>query len=153
MAQLAQTVNVLQALILTEGPKMILTPTYHVFDMYKVHHDAKMIPVTFTSPDYMMGNQVLPALNVSASKDTTGVVHVTLVNIDPNRSITLSTTLNQIKWTTVTGEILTSGKITDINTFDIPGTVKIAKFEGAKKQGEMLNIVLPSKSVVMLELK
>jgi alpha-N-arabinofuranosidase len=153
MAQLAQTVNVLQALILTEGPKMILTPTYHVFDMYKVHHDAKMIPVTFTSPDYVMGNQVLPALNVSASSDSSGVIHLTLVNIDPNKSITLSTTLNQVKWTTVTGEILTSGKITDINTFDTPGTVNIAKFSGAKKQGDMLNIVLPSKSVVLLELK
>lgn len=153
MAQLAQTVNVLQALILTEGPKMILTPTYHVFDMYKVHHDAKMIPVAFTSPDYVMGNQVLPGLNVSASRDSTGVVHLTLVNIDPNKSITLSTTLNQIKWTTVTGEILTSGKITDINTFDTPGTVKIAKFDGAKKQGDMLNIVLPSKSIILLELK
>jgi len=153
MAQLAQTVNVLQALILTDGPKMILTPTYHVFDMYKVHHDAKMIPVAFTSPDYVMDNQVLPALNVSASKDSSGVVHITLVNIDPNKSITLSTTLNQIKWTTVTGEILTSGKITDINTFDTPGTVKITKFDGAKKQGDMLNVVLPSKSVVLLELK
>jgi alpha-N-arabinofuranosidase len=153
MAQLAQTVNVLQALILTEGPKMILTPTYHVFDMYKVHHDAMMLPVSFTGPDYVLGGQTLPALNVSASKDSTGVVHITLVNIDPNKSITLSTTLNQVKWTTVTGEILTSGKITDINTFNIPGTVKIAKFDGAKKQGDILNVVLPSKSVVLLELK
>lgn len=153
MAQLAQTVNVLQALILTKEEKMILTPTYHVFDMYKVHHDAMMIPVTFTSPDYVIDDQTLPALNVSASKDSTGVVHITLVNIDPNKSITLNTTLNQINWKSVTGEVLTSQKITDINTFEIPGTVKITKFTGAKKQGDMLNVVLPSKSVVLLELK
>ena len=153
MAQLAQTVNVLQAVILTEGVKMILTPTYHVFDMYKVHHDAMMLPVTFTSPDYVLGDRTLPALNVSASKDSTGVVHITLVNIDPNKNITLSTTLNQVKWTTVTGEILTSAKLTDINTFDKPGTVKIAKFNGAKKQGDILNIELPSKSIVLLEVK
>ena len=51
---------------------MILTPTYHVFDMYKVHMDATMIPLTFTSPDYVLGDQKLPALNVSASKDSTG---------------------------------------------------------------------------------
>jgi alpha-N-arabinofuranosidase len=153
MAQLAQTVNVLQALILTEGPKMILTPTYHVFDMYKVHHDAKMLPVKFTSPDYTLGNQTLPALNVSASQDSLGVVHITLVNIDPNKTITLSTTLNQVKWTAVTGEVLTSAKITDINTFDKPGNVVITKFDGAKKQGDLLNVVLPAKSVVLLTLK
>lgn len=153
MAQLAQTINVLQALILTEGQKMILTPTYHVFDLYKVHQDAKMLPVKFTSPDYVLGDQKLPALNVSASQDSLSVVHITLVNIDPNNSITLSTTLNQVKWSTVTGQVLTSAKITDINTFDKPNTVVIVKFDGAKKQGDLLNVVLPSKSVVLLTIK
>jgi alpha-N-arabinofuranosidase len=153
MAQLAQTINVLQALILTEGTKMILTPTYHVFDMYKVHQDAKMLPVKFTSPDYVLDNKSLPALNVSASQDSTGVVHITLVNIDPGKTITLSTTLNMIKWASVTGEVLTSANITDINTFDKPAAVKIAKFDGAKKLGDLLNVVLPSKSVVLLTIK
>ncbi len=153
MAQLAQTINVLQALILTEGPKMILTPTYHVFDMYKVHHDAKLLPVKFTSPDYALGGQNLPALNVSASQDSLGIVHITLVNIDPNNTITLSTTLNQVKWASVTGEVLTSAKITDINTFDKPETIKIVPFTGAKKNGDLLNVVLPSKSVVLLTIK
>jgi alpha-N-arabinofuranosidase len=153
MAQLAQTINVLQALILTEGPKMILTPTYHVFDMYKVHQDAKMLPVKFTSPEYVLGEQRLPALNVSASQDSTDAVHITLVNIDPDNAVTLSTTLNQVKWSAVTGEVLTSAKITDINTFDKPETVKIAKFSGAKKVGDLLNVVLPAKSVVLLTIK
>ncbi|HCI54660.1 MAG TPA: alpha-L-arabinofuranosidase C-terminal domain-containing protein [Bacteroidales bacterium] len=153
MAQLAQTVNVLQALILTEGPKMILTPTYHVFDMYKVHHDSKMLPVSFKSPYYVLEGQSLPALNASASQDSTGIVHITLVNIDPNNTINISITLNQVKWSTVTGQILTSTKITDINTFDKPNTVVIQKFSGARKQGDLLNVTMPSKSVVMLELK
>ena len=153
MAQLAQTINVLQAVILTEGTKMILTPTYHVFDLYKVHHDAKLLPVKFFSPDYTLGEQKLPALNVSASQDSTGVIHITLVNIDPNKSITLSTTLNQVKWTTVTGQVLTSAKITDINTFDKPDTVMPVKFDGAKRVGDILNIVLPSKSVVLLTIR
>jgi alpha-L-arabinofuranosidase len=153
MAQLAQTINVLQALILTEGPKMILTPTYHVFDMYKVHQDAKMLPVTFTSPDYVLGDQTLPALNVSASQDSMGVVHITLVNIDPDKPITLSTTLNQVKWSNVTGQILTAAKLTDINTFTTPENIKIMKFDGAKKVRKKLNISVPAKSVVLLELK
>ncbi len=147
------TINVLQALILTEGPKMILTPTYHVFDLYKVHQDAKMLPVTITSPDYVLGDQKLPALNVSASQDSTGVVHITLVNIDPNNTVTVTTFFKQVKWTTVTGQVLTSAKIADINTFDKPNTIQIAKFDGAKKQDENLNVVLPSKSIVLLELK
>lgn len=153
MAQLAQTINVLQALILTEGPKMILTPTYHVFDMYKVHHDARMIPVRFNSPDYVLDNQSLPAINASASKDSTGAIHLTIVNIDPNKPVTISVTLNQVKWSTVSGQILTSDKITDHNTFDKPGTVVLRNFDGAKRKGDILNVTMPSKSVVMLELK
>jgi len=153
MAQLAQTINVLQAVILTEGTEILLTPTYHVFDLYKVHHDATMLPVKFFSPDYVLGEQKLPALNVSASQDSTGVVHITLVNIDPNKALTISTTLNQINWTSVSGEILTSDKITDINTFEKSDKVVIKKFNGAKKQGDLLNVELPSKSVVMLTIK
>jgi len=118
-----------------------------------VHQDAKMLPVKFTSPDYVLGEQSLPALNVSASRDSSGVVHITLVNIDPSKSITLTTTLNQVKWSSVTGQILTSAKITDINTFDKPNTVTIVKFDGARKQGDLLNVVLPSKSVVLLTIK
>ncbi|HLN20372.1 MAG TPA: alpha-L-arabinofuranosidase C-terminal domain-containing protein [Bacteroidales bacterium] len=153
MAQLAQTINVLQALILTEGEKIILTPTYHVFDMYKVHHDATMIPVKFFSPDYELGNQSLPAINVSASRDKNGEVHISLVNIDPNKSYTVNTTLNEVKWSTVSGEILTSAKLTDINTFSSPGNIVKTKYNGAKKQGDMLTVTLPGKSVVMLTLK
>ncbi len=153
MAQLAQTINVLQALILTEGPKMILTPTYHVFDLYKVHHDATLLPVRFTSPDYEMNGRSIPALNISASKDSTGVVHITIVNVDPNRDINLSTKINQVKWSSVTGKILTSTKITDINTFDKPETVRIQNFNGARKKGDLLNVTLPPRSVVMLEIK
>jgi len=80
-------------------------------------------------------------------------VHITLVNIDPGKPFTISTKLNQIKWTSVTGQLLTSAKITDINTFDKPDNVVITKFDGAKKQGDLLNVVLPAKSVVLLTIK
>ncbi len=81
MANLAQTINVLQALILTEGDKMLLTPTYHVFDLFKVHQDAKLLPVKFSSPELVNGKNKIPALNVSVSKDSNQVVHMTLVNL------------------------------------------------------------------------
>lgn len=153
MANLAQTINVLQALILTKGNQMLLTPTYHVFDMYKVHMDAKKLNISFVAPDYKMDDKKIPALNISASQDSTGAVHITLVNIDPTKTISLKTQLSGIQFKAVTGQILTSKKLTDINSFEKPDAVKIAAFNGAKKAGEELVVDLPAQSVVMLELK
>jgi alpha-N-arabinofuranosidase len=152
-ANLAQAVNVLQSLILTQGNKMLLTPTYHVFDLYKVHQDAKLLPILFQSPDYTNGTQKIPAVNISASKDSTGAVHISLVNLDPAKDITIRTAVNDINWKTVTGQILTSAKFTDINTFEKPDNVKPVAFKGAKKEGEDLIVVLPKLSIVVLELK
>ncbi|MCG2617501.1 alpha-N-arabinofuranosidase [Terrimonas sp. NA20] len=153
MANLAQTVNVLQALVLTQKEKMILTPTYHVFDLFKVHQDAKLLPVSFSSPDYTSGNKKLPALNISASKDSTGKVHLTLVNIDPKNKLTISTSLAGVKFGSVTGQVLTAAKLTDVNSFDEPNKIKNVAFNGAKKQGDQLVIEMPAQSIVMLELK
>ncbi|MET0392657.1 MAG: alpha-L-arabinofuranosidase C-terminal domain-containing protein [Chitinophagaceae bacterium] len=153
VANLAQSVNVLQSLILTEGDKMLLTPTYHVFDLYKVHQDAKLLPVSFRSPDYSSGDQKIPAVNMSASKDSTGAVHLSLVNLDPARDITIRTSLYDISWKTVTGQVLTSAKFTDINTFDKPDAVRPADFRGARKEGNELVVTVPKLSVVVLEVK
>jgi alpha-L-arabinofuranosidase len=155
MANLAQTVNVLQALILTQGNQMLLTPTYHVFDLYKVHHDAKWLPVQLNSPDYASGNEKIPAVNVSASQDTlTGAVHLSFVNLDPSKTITVRTVLNGINWKSVAqGQVLTSAKFTDINSFSKPDAVKPAIFTGARKDGNELVAELPAQSVVVIELK
>jgi alpha-N-arabinofuranosidase len=76
MANLAQTINVLQAVILTNEEKMILTPTYHVLEMYNVHQDATLLPLELKSTDYTLGADKLPAISASASKDKNGVIHV-----------------------------------------------------------------------------
>ena len=138
MANLAQTVNVLQALILTKGHQMLLTPTYHVFDLYKVHQDAKYLPVQISSPDYTVDGQKLPSLNVSASQDSTGVTHISLVNLDPNNGINIRTALNGITWQTVSGQIITSAKFTDINTFESPRSDKACLPLMAQKEGNDL---------------
>ncbi len=153
MANLAQTINVLQALILTKGNQMLLTPTYHVFDLYKVHQEAKLLNVNFTSPDYTVGDQKIPAVNVSASQDSTGKVHISLVNMDANKSITIRTSLYDINWKTAEGQVITSSKFTDINTFEKPDLIRPAAFSGAKKEGNDLVVTLPRLSVVVLELK
>ena len=153
MAALAQTVNVLQALILTDKDKMLLTPTYHVFDLYKVHQDAKSLVIQVASPDYIYQGRRIPAVNASASRDSSGAVHISLVNLDPSKKITIRTELPGIVYKTIQGQILTSGKFTDVNSFDQPDKVKPASFSGAKKQGDELVVELPAQSVVVLELK
>ena len=92
MANLAQTVNVLQALILTKDEKIVLTPTYHVFEMYKVHQDATLLLFDITRQDfYDYQGTKLPALSISASRDKNGLIHITLVNIHPKNKMSFST--------------------------------------------------------------
>ncbi len=153
IACLAQTVNVLQAVILTKGRDLLLTPTYHIFDMYKVHQDAQYLPTRFVSPEYVLDDKSLPSLNISSSKDSTGTIHISLVNIDPVKSQSLSINLNDLNWKSVTGKILTSPKYTDYNDFENKNKIMIKPFNDVSKDGSKLKVNLPSKSVVMLELK
>ena len=152
-ANLAQAVNVLQALVLTDKEKMLLTPTYYLFELYQVHQDAQYLPLQFTSPDYTFNGEKIPALNASASKDKSGAVHISLVNLDPKNALTLEAALPGVSWKTVTGRVLTSASVSDYNTFDKPTTVALADFKGAKKKGDKLAVTLPAKSVVVLEVK
>jgi alpha-N-arabinofuranosidase len=152
-AALAQTVNVLQSLILTNKEKMLLTPTYYIFDMYKVHQDASYLPINLNSPDYVVNGEKIPAINVSASRDAAGRVHISLVNLDMHNNITISTALDGLQWNAVSGKILTSANITDINTFEKPEKLHLADFKGAHKDGDKLIVAIPAKSVVTLELK
>ena len=153
MANLAQTVNVLQAVILTNEEKMLLTPTYHVMEMYNVHQDAKMIPITVTSGDYSFGNEKLKAVSASASKDSTGTIHISLVNIDLKNPADVSINLQGGKYTNVTGRILSSGNISDHNTFENPNKIKPAVFNGASLNGNSVNVKLPPFSVVVLSIR
>jgi alpha-N-arabinofuranosidase len=153
MANLAQTVNVLQAVILTNGAKMILTPTYHVMEMYNVHQDATMIPVTVNSSDYVLGNQSLPAISVSASKDKNGIIHISLVNIDAVKAQAVTVKMDDVKTSSVTGRILTAAKLQDHNTFEQPEKIKPVIFNGTKLAGGLLQVTLPPFSVVVLALK
>jgi alpha-L-arabinofuranosidase len=153
MANLAQTINVLQAVILTEGEKMLLTPTYHVMEMYNVHQDATMLPVQVKTGTYSFGNQSLPAVNASASKDKNGAIHISLVNIDAQKSQDVTLDVLGANATSVSGRVLSSASISDHNTFDQPEKVKPAVFKGATLKGNSLTVKLPPASVVVLELK
>ncbi|MDE3213087.1 MAG: alpha-N-arabinofuranosidase, partial [Bacteroidota bacterium] len=153
MANLAQTVNVLQSLVLTKGARMVLTPTYYVFKMFQVHQDSRWLPVRLQAPDYSLGNEQIPAVNASASMDTTGKIHITLVNIDPHRPVTVRTSFEGAQWQQIRGEVLTAAQVNDCNTFEHPDKVGIADFTNAHKENNELVVTLPPNSVVLLELK
>ena len=153
MANLAQTINVLQAVILTNDEKIILTPTYHVMEMYNVHQDATMLPIAVTSNDYKMGKEKLKAISASASKDKNGITHISLVNIDANKTQDINISITGGNYKTVSGRILTSDKLQNYNSFENPDKIKPASFNGAKLTESSLKLSLPPFSVVVLELK
>jgi alpha-N-arabinofuranosidase len=153
MANLAQTINVLQAVILTDEEKMLLTPTYHVMEMFNVHQDATLLPLIINSNDYVFNDQKLKAVSASASRDANGVTHISLVNIDSKKEQEITLDLRGAKFSSVVGEVLSSAKLQDHNTFDNPNKIKPAAFKGISLSGNTLKGKLPPFSVVVLELK
>ena len=143
MANIAQIVNVLQAMILTEGDKMLLTPTYHVFEMYKVHQDATRLPLELKSPEYSHGKDTIPAVSASASRDKAGKVHVSLVNVHPTAAVTVACELAGVAAKGATGRVLTGDKLDAHNTFADPDAVEPKAFDGAKLAGGKLSVELP----------
>lgn len=153
MANLAQTVNVLQSVILTRGDRMILTPTYHVFDMYQVHQDATLLPIDLEATPYRFGSDSVQAVTASASRDRTGLVHITLTNQDPNQGRTLEIELRGMSASAVSGRILTADAMNSHNTFEDPNHIVPVAFQGARLRGSTLTVNLPSRSVVALEVR
>jgi alpha-N-arabinofuranosidase len=153
MANIAQMVNVLQAMILTKDDKMVLTPTYYVFDMYRSFKDATHLPLEISAPDYTYGAYRVPSVHAAAARDKDGVIHIALTNLNPHESTTLAVKLTGIVAHGVSGQILTAGAINAINTIENPTAVQPASFSGAHVRGGVLNLDLPAKSVVMLTLR
>lgn len=153
MANLAQCINVLQSVILTNEDKMVLTPTYYVMEMYNVHQDAALIPLEIKSDDYILQNKKLKAISASASKDKNGIVHISLVNIDANSFQNITINLEGMNAKSVAGRILTSNKLQDYNSFNNPDKINPKVFNGVKLSGPELNLKMPPFSVIVLELK
>jgi alpha-L-arabinofuranosidase len=143
MANIAQMVNVLQAMILTDGPKMILTPTYHAFHMFRLFQDATLLPTELQAQ----------GISVSAARTATGEIAVALVNMDPHKVTPVSLSLVGTKVKTVKGEILTAAAMDAHNTFESPDAVKPTRFNGARLESARLSVSLPAKSVVVLSLQ
>ncbi len=154
MANIAQTVNVLQAMILTDKEKMLRTPTYWVFEMFKVHQGGTFLPVELQSPDYAFGPERIPMLSASATRAADGsAVHMSLANSSPTQAVTLTVKLAGPAPKSVARRILTAPAMSAHNTFDAPNAVQPAVFGAATLTGDSLELKLPAKSVVVIALR
>ncbi|HSS97735.1 MAG TPA: alpha-L-arabinofuranosidase C-terminal domain-containing protein [Terriglobales bacterium] len=152
MANIAQMINVLQAMILTDKEKMVLTPTYYVFKMYVPFQDATFIPVAFDAGTYTHDNISLPRVDAIAAKDTNGKVWLEITNLDPNQSVDIEASLAGITAKSAAGQTLTAPKVDSVNTFDAPNTVQ-PKPISATVQGGKIALKLEPKSVTVISVE
>jgi alpha-N-arabinofuranosidase len=153
MANIAQTINVLQSMILTSGKQMVLTPTYHVFDLYKVHQGAALLPTNVATGDYTSGNVTLPAISVSASRKDNGPVHISLVNLDPDREAHVTLSLNGMKTRSASARVLTAAAMDAHNDFDAPDRLAPRELKEISIRGSNVNVRAPAKSIAVIELR
>jgi alpha-N-arabinofuranosidase len=146
-------VNVLQAMILTDGLRMVLTPSYHAFMLYQPFQGAEALPVRMASPRLRTGEHDLPALDLTAARDASGGLHIGIVNIDPWNGAELDLELPGFAGRKVEGQILTAPRTDSRNSLDGRQEVAPASFTGARWQGAALRVSMPSKAIVRLTLR
>ena len=154
MCNIAQVVNVLQSMILTDGPRMVLTPTYYIFKMFKVHQNATYVPVSYRSGSITStSGATMENFSVSASRDKKGVMHISLANPYLDRPQEVELSMDALKPSHVSGTVLKADSISAYNDFGKAPAVKPAAFTGAKVSGKVIRLTLPAASVVVLEVK
>ena len=153
MTNIAQTINVLQSVLLTEGDKMVKTPTYHVFDMYKVHQDATLLGLDILERDaYAYHGEQIESVSISSSMDENGRVHITMSNFNHLESVECKLDVIGMDTKNVRAEIITHDIMDAHNDFDCPDTVGIEAFDGVAANGDTLSLTMPPKSVICIEL-
>jgi len=151
-ANIAQMINVLQAMIITDNEKMVLTPTYYVFKMYVPFQDATFVPVTFDAGWYTHGDIALPRVDAIAAKDANGKLWLEITNLDPKQPAEIEVNLTGINAKAAVGETLTAPKVDSVNTFDVPNTV-LPKPISAQVRGGKLALTLEPKSVTVISVE
>jgi alpha-L-arabinofuranosidase len=151
-ANIAQMVNVLQAMILTDKEKMVLTPTYHVFKMYLPFQDATFVPVSFDAGSYVQGEISLPRLDAIAARDAAGKLWLAVTNLDPGRSVEVELNLVGATARSGLGETLTAARVDSVNSFEAPEAV-VPKRLSSEARGGKLVLKLEPKSVSVVSLE
>jgi alpha-N-arabinofuranosidase len=152
LAAIAQMVNVLQAMILTDGDRMVPTPTYHVFDMYQPFQGATPLEATINSPSYTHGDVSIPAVDVSAARGRDGKLYLALVSNDPDNPARVTVDIPGVRLRGAAGRILTGPAIDTHNSFDQPNRIQPAPYSGRVSDGELL-FDLPSKSITVVQVE
>lgn len=152
MANIAQMVNVLQAMILTEGDSMVLTPTYHVFNMYLPFQGANTLPLALSAVDhYKLGDVSIPAVSATAARAPDGKVYLAVVNVDPQQDQNVTVNLVGMNVDAASGQILTAGTMDAHNSFEKPLAISPKRYDAkAGVSGLVLNI--PAKAVLVVTL-
>jgi alpha-N-arabinofuranosidase len=151
-ANIAQMINVLQAMILTDGPKMVLTPTYYVYRMYVPFQDSTFVPVSYDPGSYAYGDIRLPAIDAVAARDGSGRLWLALVNVDPERPARVDAAIEGVKPRSAGGELLTATAVDSHNSFDRPPEVAPRPFAGRASGGKLV-FELPPKSIAVVEVR
>jgi alpha-N-arabinofuranosidase len=157
MTNIAQIANVLQSMVLTRGDKMILTPTYYVFKMYRAHQGAKFVPLDFICSTRQVKSERsdtprnVPVISATASQKD-GILTISLANTDLSNDFDIEIPIN-LKNAVISGEILTSANIDDYNDFDHPSTITLKDFNKAKLVKDTIKLTIPAKSIITLTIK
>jgi alpha-N-arabinofuranosidase len=152
MANIAQTANVLQAMILTQKDKILLTPSYHVFEMYSVHQDATLVPVDVQSEPYAHAGFSVPALSASASVDAAGRLHLSLSNANPRTDVPVQVFVRGMRLSKAQGRTLQGDRMAAHNTFEQPNAVGPRALTGVTIGTDALQVTLPKMSVAVIEI-
>ena len=159
MTNIAQIANVLQSMILTDTKgtgHMVLTPTYHVFNMYKDFQEATYLPMDVKTDSMdVRDNRRIPLLSSSAARKADGTIIVSLANVslDKEQNVELSLEGIAAKPKSVSGKILSCKAITDYNDFEHPDRVVPAEFKGAKLSKQTVTVKVPAKSIAVIRIK
>ena len=153
MANLAQMVNVLQAMVVTDHDRMLLTPTYHAFVLHLPFMDATALPVQLSGvPDYALGKYSIPALSASAARSADGRLVLSLANTHPSQPLPLQLAVGSKGVRAVTGQLLTAATMDAENRFEAPERVKPQPFKAEAKHGQLV-LDIPAKSVLVVEVQ
>ena len=153
MANIAQTVNVLQAMVLTNDTELVKTPSFYVFKMYKAHFDALMLPVEVNAEKYGDGENDFSTLSVSASKNDKDEINITIANVTYDRDLLTMIDIDGLdNYSVRKSEIITAGAMNSYNDFGKDEEVNISEFKGIGKEGNNIRVNIPSKSVLLISL-
>ena len=142
MCNIAQMVNVLQSLLLTDGPEgehCVRTTTYHAFSLFKPHRTKTAVRVE-------SGDSSPSGLSVSASKSDKELV-VTLVNPRHDVDLQVECTLKGVNPNPGTAQILHDAEWNACNTFDHPDRIA-PKPLTLRVDGSQVHLDLPRLSLV-----